>query len=90
MESSTKNLLRFLLIAAILFVVSFWGPGMLMDALSYTPPGVQPPKGLEKRAKKSLSAQPCAEDGELFVSTSATTASVYLPCLSLTVPNYDR
>lgn len=90
MESSTKNLLRFLLIAAILFVVSFWGPGLIMDALSYTPPGVQPPKGLEKRAKKSQSAQPCAEDGELFVSTSATASLYYSPCYRLTLPDYDE
>lgn len=69
-----------ILVVILAAVVSWLGPGLVMDALSYTPPGVQPPKGLEKNLDEVVSKirqKPCKREGQLTVHATANNVFVF-------------
>lgn len=81
MKNSPKIPVRFLIVVALVILAAWKGPELLMNAMSYTPPGVQPPKGLEPKVERVKSAgyvSPCIqtkisdEHGGLMVRTFTT------------------
>jgi hypothetical protein len=68
-------------ILAVLLLLTLWlGPNAIMRAVSYTPPGVQPPKGLgHTEADRIISTlRPCLGDAPVFVAVTSDMA--YRPC----------
>lgn len=85
MRNRQKIPVSFWVFLAMVAIFVWQGPGLLMDALSYTPPGVRPPKGLEKKAHRI--PEPCKAYGPgLVVVTMGTTSSGFSidPCAPLT------